>query len=58
MDEEQYYKISVPKVVELVLQEERDKIRKFYMDKLGKATADQMDSYLPTESNILKLFKQ
>lgn len=56
--EEQYFKISYAKVMELVLQEEREKIRKFYLDLLGKATSDQMDNYVPQPSEILKLFTQ
>ena len=54
--EEQYFKISFAKVMELVLQEERQKIRNHFMNILGKATADQMDSYPVTESEILKIF--
>jgi len=48
-------KISFTKVIDLVLNEERMKIRKFYYDTLGKATADIMDSYVCTESEIMKL---
>jgi len=54
--EEQYFKISFAKVMELVLQEERQKIRNHFMNILGKATSDQMDSYVVTDSEILKLF--
>ena len=54
--EESYFKISFAKVLELVLNEERQKIKSFYMGVLGKPTADQMDSYVPTDSEILKLF--
>jgi len=53
--EEEYMKISFTKVIDLVLNEERMKIRKFYYDTLGKATADIMDSYVCTESEIMKL---
>jgi predicted protein tyrosine phosphatase len=53
--EEEYMKISFTKVIDLVLNEERVKIRKFYNDMLGKATADIMDSYVYTESEIIKL---
>lgn len=55
--EEPMYSIPVSKVFELVLNEERQKIRKYYLDVLGKATADIMDTYVPTESEIMKLFK-
>lgn len=57
MDEE-YMKISFSKVIEMVRKEERDNIRKFFLDKLGKATADQMDSYIPSESEIMKLLSK
>jgi hypothetical protein len=53
--EEEYMKISFTKVIDLVLNEERVKIRKFYYDTLGKATADIMDSYTPTDSQIMTL---
>ena len=56
--EEEYMKISFNKVIELILQEERQKIRTFYLNKLGKQTADMMDSYTPTESETLKLFSK
>lgn len=56
--EEIEVKISLTKVLELALAEERNKIRKFYLDTLGKPTADIMDTYVPTESEILKLIKQ
>lgn len=56
--EEQYFKISYAKVMELVLQEERERIRRFYSDVLGKPTADQMDNYVPQPSEILKLFTE
>lgn len=54
--EEKYMQISFEKVMELILNEERAKIRKFYMDTLGKPTADMMDSYKPTDSETMKLF--
>lgn len=54
--EDQYFQIPVKKVIELVLTEERAKIRKHYLDALGKPTADVMDSYIPTESDVLKMF--
>jgi hypothetical protein len=56
--EEEYMKISFSKVVEMVRREERESIRKFYLDKLGKATSDQLDSYIPAESEIMKLFEK
>jgi len=57
MDEE-YFKISISKVIEMVLSEERHKIRKFYMDTLGKATSDMMDTYVPSKSEILDMFSR
>jgi hypothetical protein len=39
----------------MVRKEELGNIRKFYLDKLGKATADQLDSYVQSESEIMKL---
>ena len=54
--EDEYLKISLNKVIEMILTEERQKIRRFYKDKLGDATADMMDGYLITESEILNLF--
>ena len=54
--EEQMLQISFAKVMELVLQEERQKIRNHFLKILGAATADQMDSYVPTDSEVLKLF--
>jgi len=56
--EEDYFKISFAKVMELVIKEERDKIRNYYLETLGKPTADYMDQYVPTESEILKLFSR
>lgn len=55
--EELFLKISVTKVLEMALIEEREKIRKYYMEVLGKPTADFMDAYVPTESSILKMFE-
>ena len=55
--EEPLYSIPASKVFELALNEERQKIRKHYLDTLGKATADIMDTYVVTESETLKLFK-
>lgn len=56
--EEIEVKISLSKILELALVEERNKIRKFYLDTLGKPTADIMDTYVATESEILKLIRQ
>lgn len=53
---EPMYSIPVSKVMELVLIEERQKIRNHFLKVLGAATADQMDSYEVTESEVLKLF--
>jgi len=44
--------------MELVLNEERQKIRKFIKEKLGDTTADFMDVYPITESEVLKLLKK
>ena len=54
--EENFFKISMTKVLDLLLSEERLKIRKYYLDTLGKATSDLMDSSVPTESETMKLF--
>jgi hypothetical protein len=56
--DEKFFQISFEKVMKLVLQEERQKIRNFYMKALGEATASQMDSYEVTESEVLKLFTE
>ena len=54
--EDQFFTISFSKVMELVLQEERQKIRNHFLKVLGEATASQMNDYEPTESEVLKLF--
>jgi len=54
--EEPVYSIPVSKVMELVLMEERQKIRNYFQKILGEATAAQMDSYVPSESDVLQLF--
>lgn len=54
--EDEYLKIPMTKVIGMILQEERNKIRRFYKEKLGDPTADLMDAYVETESEILKLF--
>lgn len=54
--EEPVYSIPVSKVMELVLMEERQKIRSHFQKILGDATASQMDSYVPSDSEVLKLF--
>jgi len=54
--EEEYFKISMEKVFELRSSEIIQDIRRFYLDKLGKATADMLDAYEPKPSEILKLF--
>lgn len=54
--EDMVFKVSFDKVMRLILDEERAKIRKHYMATFGQATADGMDSYVPTESEVLKLF--
>jgi len=48
--------VSLTKVIEMVLQEERMKIKKFYATSLGQQTADYMDTYVPTESEVLAMF--
>jgi len=55
--EEPMFSIPVSKVIELVLIDERSKIKKFLLDTYGKTTADTMDTYVPMESEIFKLFK-
>ena len=54
--EDEYLKIPMTKVIDMILGEERQKIRRFFKDKLGDATSDLMDVYPVTESEILKLF--
>jgi len=55
--EEPMYSIPVSKVIELVLLEERQNIRKYFVKILGEATAAQLDAYVPVESELLKIFK-
>jgi len=57
MEEGMYVKVSFDKILELALQEERMKIKKHYLDVLGKPTADIMDTYVCTESEVMKLIK-
>ena len=54
--EENFFKISFDKVMEMILIEERQKIHKFILDTLGKATADIFETYKATPSETLKLF--
>ena len=54
--EMEYVKIPLIKIIELVIVEERHKIRKHYLDSLGKPTADVMDSYIIEDCEILKSF--
>ena len=55
--QEPVYSIPVSKVIELILNEERQKIRKYLYDTYGEVTAKCLDTYPLTESEILKLFK-
>jgi len=55
--QEPVYSIPVSKVMEIVLTEERTKIRKYLYDSYGETTAKCLDTYPITESEILKLFK-
>lgn len=48
--------VPLTKVMDLVLQEERMKIKKFYAQTLNQQTADYLDQYVPTESEVLKMF--
>lgn len=48
--------ISLAKVIDMVLQEERMKIKHFYAKTLGQPTADYMDTYTHTDSEVLKMF--
>ena len=54
--EELMYTIPASKVMDLVLNEERQKIRNFLLGSYGKTTADCMDTYVPTESEVMRLF--
>lgn len=56
--QEPVYSIPVSKVMELVLNDERMKIRKYLYDSFGEVTAKCLDTYPITDSEILKLFKQ
>lgn len=56
-DDIEYIKIPLIKVIDLILAEERAKIRKHYNDVLGKATADHMDSYLIVDCELMKIIK-
>lgn len=56
--EDGYVKICIYDFIDLILKEERSKVREFYMGTLGKATADVMDSYTPVESSMMKLIKK
>lgn len=50
------FKVSLKKVMDLVLAEERAKVRNFYATTVSQATGDLMDGYTPTDSEILKMF--
>jgi septum formation topological specificity factor MinE len=54
---EDYVKIPLVKVIELILMEERNKIRKHYLETLGKPTSDVMDTYVIEDCEILKILK-
>lgn len=58
MEDTEYIKIPLTKVIDLILTEERHKIRKHYNDTLGKATADHMDSYIIVDCELLKIIKE
>jgi len=53
-----YVKICVIDLVELILKEERQKIKKFYLESSGKSAADLMDSYVAEDSEIIKILKK
>ena len=42
--------------MDLVLMEERARIKAFYATTLNQATADLLDTYTPAESEVLKMF--
>jgi hypothetical protein len=54
--EDEYLKIPLDKVIGMILEEERQKIRRFYKETGSQAMADLMDVYPVTESELLKLF--
>lgn len=56
--EDHYIKLCLLDVINLILDEERQKIRKFYSDTLGKSTADAMDSYTPEDSALMKIIRK
>lgn len=48
--------VPLSKVIELVRQEDLNKIKKFYAQNLNQATADMLDQYVPGESTVLGMF--
>ena len=55
--EEMFVQISVSKIMDMALHERNEQIRKYYMDALGKPTADLMDTFVAPTSQILSFLK-
>ena len=55
--EEMFVQISVSKIMDMALHERDEQIRKYYMDTLGKPTADLMDTFIAPPSHILSFLK-
>ena len=55
--EEMFVQISMSKIIDIILHERDEQIRKHYMDTLGKSTADLMDSFVAPPSHILSFLK-
>lgn len=58
MHEEAYVKIPLSKFIELILAEEREKIREHYHATLGKSAADHMDTYVVVDCELFKIIKE
>ena len=56
--EDEYLKIPINKVIDRIRGEERQNIKNWLLEKVGKPTADLMDMYVPKESEIFKLFSR
>lgn len=54
--DEVMFKVPLKKVLDLILSEERAKIKNFYASAVGQSAADMLNNYVPTESEVLKMF--
>ena len=55
--EEIVLKLSLSKVIELILNEQRADIKKFYTNTVGQSAGDILDTYVPSDSPILNTLK-